>query len=116
MSVAETKVQVRRSGQEFRIVLRGELDYDDLEDVQAAREAADEAGAATTVVDLFEVAFADSMLLNELLHARQQHQAAGRSLVLQGPLQPAVRRLLTLSGTYDHFTITDNTHGTNGRR
>ncbi|GHD53624.1 STAS domain-containing protein [Streptomyces galbus] len=104
-----TKVQGTQRGGEFHLVLRGELDFDDAEDIQAAWDAAEAAGAAVTVVDLSQVSFADSMLLNELLHAHEHHQGAGRSLVLQGPLKPAVSRLLSLSGTREHFTITDHT-------
>lgn len=102
----EPKVHVTADQQVFVITVRGEVDYDDTEEFEAAREAADRAALPTTAVDLSQVTFADSMLLNALLSLRHRHEAAGRALVLLGPLQPAVDRLLSVSGTLEHFTIT----------
>ncbi|MGW4560935.1 STAS domain-containing protein [Streptomyces sp. NPDC004561] len=93
--------------QTFVVTVRGEVDHDDAEDFDAAWEAADRTALPVTAVDLSQVSFADSMLLNALLEARRRHLADGRDLVLLGPLQPAVTRLLTISGTIDHFTIVD---------
>ncbi|MFG2124392.1 STAS domain-containing protein [Streptomyces sp. NPDC048710] len=100
-----TNVHIVPHDQALYIILRGELDYDDADDVEAAWEAADLAALATTVVDLTQVTFADSMLLNALLEARHQHDSAERQFVLLGPLHPSVSRLLTISGTLEHFTI-----------
>ncbi|MEU5593311.1 STAS domain-containing protein [Streptomyces sp. NPDC020298] len=100
-----TNVHISRHDQALCIILRGELDHDDAEDVEAAWEAAGLAALATTVVDLTQVTFADSMLLNALLEARRQHESAGREFILLGPLHPSVNRLLTISGTLEHFTI-----------
>ncbi|WP_225828404.1 STAS domain-containing protein [Streptomyces naphthomycinicus] len=92
-------------GQLLLLGLRADgADYEDAEEFAAAWDAADEAGIPTTAVDLSRVVFADSMLLNALLMTRHRHAAAGRD-VLIGPLQPAVTRLLTVSGTLDQFTI-----------
>lgn len=101
----DSKVHVTHHDQALCIILRGELDHDDAEDLAAAWEAADLAESATTVVDVGQVTFADSMLLNALLTARRRHRAAGRELILLGPLHPSVRRLLTISGALEHFTI-----------
>ncbi|MFC9283324.1 STAS domain-containing protein [Streptomyces collinus] len=106
MSAAfETKVHVTRYEQVLVITVRGELDHDDAEAVDDAFAAADEAGLPTTAVDLSRVTFADSTLLNALLDTRRRHAVDGRELILLGPLQPAVTRLLTVTGTIDHFTI-----------
>ncbi|MGW3355452.1 STAS domain-containing protein [Streptomyces bungoensis] len=101
------KMHVTRHEQTFVLTVRGEVDYDDAEDFDAAWEAADKAALPVTAVDLSQVTFADSMLLNALLQARIRHQAAGRDLVLLGPLRPAIQRLLSISGTIHLFTISD---------
>ncbi|MFF5025272.1 STAS domain-containing protein [Streptomyces collinus] len=106
MSAAfETKVHVTRYEQVLVITVRGELDHDDAEALDDAFAAADEAGLPTTAVDLSRVTFADSTLLNTLLDTRRRHATDGRELVLLGPLQPAVTRLLTVTGTIAHFTV-----------
>ncbi|MFI9810393.1 STAS domain-containing protein [Streptomyces sp. NPDC052301] len=99
------KLHVTRHKQVLLITVSGEVDHEDAEEFAAVWDAADEAGLPTTAVDLSRVVFGDSMLLNALLMARHRHAAAGRDLILLGPLQPAVTRLLTISGTLDQFTI-----------
>ncbi|MER5861190.1 STAS domain-containing protein [Streptomyces sp. NPDC059688] len=101
----ETKVHVTRYEQVSLITMRGEVDHDDTDAVEAAFAEADQAAPCTTAVDLSQVTFVDSMLLNALLDAHRRHRADGRDLILLGPLQPAVHRLLSLSGTYGHFKI-----------
>ena len=101
----EIKVHVTRHEQTCVLTVRGEVDHDDGEDLEAAWEAADRAALPVTAVDLSQVSFADSMLLNALLGARRRHLADGRDLVVLGPLQPAVHRLLTISGTLDHVHV-----------
>ncbi|MEG8275379.1 STAS domain-containing protein [Streptomyces sp. AHA2] len=100
-----TKVHVTRLDQVVCVALRGELDFEDAEDVEAAWAAADRAGAPTTAVDLSRVEFADSMLLNALLDAQRRHAATDRTFVLLGPLNASVARLLEVTGTLEHFTI-----------
>lgn len=102
-----TKVHVSQHDLVVRITVGGELDHEDAEDVEAAWQVADRAGLPTTTVDLSRVTFADSMLLNALLTARHRHLTDGRELVLLGPLQPPVSRLLEISGTLGHFTVRD---------
>nr|WP_229862958.1 STAS domain-containing protein [Streptomyces galbus] len=89
------------------ITVRGEVDHDDTEDFVEAWAAADRAALPTTAVDLSQITFADSMLLNALLDARRRHADSGRELVLLGPLPPPVSRLLTVSGTLEHFAVAD---------
>ncbi|MEV5357114.1 STAS domain-containing protein [Streptomyces sp. NPDC052693] len=103
----DMKVHVTHHDQDVLITVRGELDYEDAESMETAWQAADRAGLPTTTVDLSQVTFADSMLLNALLEARRRHSATDRDFVLLGPLQPPVSRLLALSGTLEHFTIRD---------
>ncbi|WP_079177767.1 STAS domain-containing protein [Streptomyces mangrovisoli] len=98
-------MHVTRHQDIFVITVRGELDFDDAEDIDAAWEQAERAALPTTAVDLSQVTFADSMLLNGLLEARRRHAADGRELVLLGPLRPAVSRLLEVSGTLAYFTV-----------
>lgn len=100
-------VRIDRGEQTFVLTVRGEVDYDDAGEFERAWEAADRAAMPVTAVDLAEVTFADSMLLNALIRARHRHQADGRTLVLVGPLQTAVSRLLEISGTRELFTVTD---------
>ncbi|MFF8942129.1 STAS domain-containing protein [Streptomyces sp. NPDC014864] len=105
---SRTTVHVTRHPRVFEIAVRGEVDYDECDLLQAAWAEAEETALPVTVVDLSAVTFGDSALLNALLDARRRHSAAGRELVLLGPLHPAIRRLLTVSGTLEHFTVTDS--------
>ncbi|MET9117271.1 STAS domain-containing protein [Streptomyces longwoodensis] len=103
----DTKVHVTRHEDTFVITVRGEVDHDDEEDFVEAWAAADRAALPTTAVDLSQITFADSMLLNALLDARRRHAESDREFVLLGPLPPPVSRLLTVSGTLEHFAIAD---------
>ncbi|MER5560073.1 MULTISPECIES: STAS domain-containing protein [unclassified Streptomyces] len=102
------KVLVTRLDETLLITVSGDTDADDTDDFAAVWEAAHETGPTLTAVDLSAVGFADSMLLNALLEARSRHRAAGRPMVLLGPLPPGVHRLLSLSGVLEHFTIVEN--------
>ncbi|MEV5955223.1 STAS domain-containing protein [Streptomyces sp. NPDC051987] len=106
--------RVDRREQAFVLTVRGEVDYEDAGEFERAWEAADRAAMPVTVVDLAEVTFADSMLLNALIRARHRHQADGRALVLAGPLRSAVSRVLEISGTLELFTVTDGRPVTDG--
>ncbi|MFB8245591.1 STAS domain-containing protein [Streptomyces sp. NPDC055952] len=108
-SFESTKVHVTHLDQVVCVAVRGELDFEDAEDVAAAWTAADRSGLPTTAVDLSRVAFADSMLLNALLDARRRHEATGRTFVLLGPLNAPVSRLLEVTGTLGHFTVQNST-------
>ncbi|MFB7741157.1 STAS domain-containing protein [Streptomyces sp. NPDC056132] len=104
---SDGNIHVIRHGEVFVITLRGEVDHDDAPALQAAWDAADHAMLPTTALDLSQLLFGDSMLLSALLRAKHRHDADGRDLILLGPLQPAVHRLLDVSGTLDYFTIAD---------
>ncbi|MGW4910695.1 STAS domain-containing protein [Streptomyces sp. NPDC004270] len=103
----ELRVHIDRGEQTFVITVRGQVDYAEAEGFEQAWEAADRAAMPVTAVDLTQVTFADSMLLNALIEARLRHRATGRDLVLIGPLRPAVSRLLTITGAIRLFTITE---------
>ncbi|MEV5427968.1 STAS domain-containing protein [Streptomyces sp. NPDC052701] len=107
-SGSETTVRVTHHDRVLEITVRGDVDYDECDLLRAAWEQADEVALPTTVVDLSGVTFGDSGLLNALLDAERRHRDSARAFVLLGPLQRGVVRLLTLSGTLEHFTITDS--------
>ncbi|MFJ4716590.1 STAS domain-containing protein [Streptomyces sp. NPDC088785] len=71
--------------------------------------------AATTVVDLSSLKWADSALLNTLLTAQRELRREERQLLLRGPLQPVVRRLFELTGVTSYFTFTPDVRGADGR-
>ncbi|MFJ7147223.1 STAS domain-containing protein [Streptomyces sp. NPDC100445] len=103
-----TVVRVTRHRRVLEVTVRGEVDYDECDLLAAAWDEADERALPTTVVDLTGLTFGDSQLLRSLLDAHQRHRADGRAFVLLGPLQESVARLLTISGTREHFTLTDS--------
>ncbi|MCS0603025.1 STAS domain-containing protein [Streptomyces sp. LP11] len=103
-----TVVRVIRHERVFEVTVRGEMDYDESDLLGAAWDEADEHALPVTVVDLTLLTFGDSQLLRSLLDAHQRHRATDRAFVLLGPLHESVTRLLTISGTYDHFTITES--------
>ncbi|MFB6710324.1 STAS domain-containing protein [Streptomyces sp. NPDC056333] len=63
-----------------------------------------------TLLDLSEVTFADSTFLNQLIQALSDHTSIARPLVLTGPLQSAVRRLLEITGTDTFLPLADTAH------
>ncbi|KAA0934659.1 STAS domain-containing protein [Streptomyces apricus] len=89
----------------FVIRVAGEVESDDDEAFEEAWDEADAQGLAVTVVDLSQVRFGNSGLLNELLRGRSRHLLAGRSFVVAGPLSPPVERLFSVTGVYEHFTF-----------
>ncbi|MFD9497366.1 STAS domain-containing protein [Streptomyces sp. NPDC060005] len=80
----------------------------DFEEGEVLRSAMDETGGKplpVMVIDLSALTFADTAFLHWLLEARRAHEEAGTLLILAGPLGPQVTRLLTVTGTMDHFTV-----------
>ncbi len=88
------------------LVLGGEID---LATSGQFRAVVDEALAdqVSLVADVEEVTFMDSTMLRELLRAHRDLGAAGRRFILAAP-QPAVRRLLELTGTSGLFTVSQS--------
>ncbi|MFF3020188.1 STAS domain-containing protein [Streptomyces sp. NPDC057939] len=90
------------------IHLRGAVDADRGPGLVEALAEAAAGGSSRTVVDLSDTSFVDSHTLHALLDAQKLHRAAGRSLVLAGPLQVGVRRLFEVTGTGSAFRMTDS--------
>ncbi|WP_405704966.1 STAS domain-containing protein [Streptomyces xanthophaeus] len=101
----EHHVEVRPDEDGVRVIVCvGEFDQDTLEPLRTsgARAAADPA-VRRIVLDVSQVAFADSSMLNEMLLLLR----TGR-LVLAGPLPPQLSRLLDLTQARDLFPIADS--------
>ncbi|WP_420036402.1 STAS domain-containing protein [Streptomyces sp. cg28] len=89
-------------GDTVTIVVGGRLEWDD---ATLAVQLSDV--APVTIVDLRDLTWADSALLNALLHAQRHLRRADGRLILRGPLQPVVRRLFDLTGTASYFTFAE---------
>lgn len=100
----------RDSGVAVSLVrVRGDADGDSgAPELAEALGAASRKGAPRTVVDLSATGFADSAVLHVLLQARLEHERAGVTLVLAGPLSVTVRRLFDVTGTAGVFEIADS--------
>ncbi|MFI8194819.1 STAS domain-containing protein [Streptomyces sp. NPDC085946] len=92
----------------FVVAVAGEMDGDEKDLLTAAWDEAAVSKAATTVVDLSKVTFADSALLNSLLDAARRHRLKGSSLVLAGPLPHVIERMFAITGVMEHFTFADS--------
>ncbi|WP_411105245.1 STAS domain-containing protein [Streptomyces sp. cmx-4-9] len=84
------------------IVCRGEFDRDTLPPPTAALAAAVAHPSSRIIIDVAQVRFADSSMLNALLRAHR----TGR-LVLAGPLQRQLARLLEMTGASTVLAVTD---------
>lgn len=85
--------------------MAGDVDAESAPRLKTVLDAAGRAARPRTVVGLSRVLFADSANLHVLLGARQAHRELGALLVLAGPLQDGVERLLDVTGTTDSFVI-----------
>ncbi|MCW5253633.1 STAS domain-containing protein [Streptomyces sp. SHP 1-2] len=103
---AEARVAVTRTGGVRIARAGGEFDLDGTALLADALAVPGDEGAADTVLDLSDVAFADSAFLHTLLAARAAHRDAGRRLVLAGT-PPPVLRLLELTDVTRVFTLRD---------
>ncbi|MFE2926108.1 STAS domain-containing protein [Streptomyces goshikiensis] len=90
---------VRQDGQSMVLALRGELDYDSLEQLQEAgeRELVTGRAGGPLVIDCAELAFCDSSGIGALLGLHQQMSAQSRALRLAS-VPASVARLLELTG------------------
>ncbi|MCY0945777.1 MULTISPECIES: STAS domain-containing protein [Streptomyces] len=102
----QVEVQVHVLGDEDGvrvIVCAGEFDQETLEPLRAAcMAAADDPGVRRIVLDVTQVAFADSSMLNLMVRMLR----TGR-LVLAGPVPPRLGRLLDLTQARDLFPTAD---------
>ncbi|WP_449485987.1 STAS domain-containing protein [Streptomyces avidinii] len=85
------------------IHLQGELDDDSVPALDRALADAATNPSPRTLIDLSRMSFADSSILHALLNARQAHAAAGKTLVLAGPLHLAITRLFEVTNTGPAF-------------
>ena len=88
-------VEVVAADGRVMVHLRGEVDMSTVAEVRDSIEPF-LAPSQTVVLDLSEVTFADSSLLNVLVQARGELSKAGGSLLVRNP-SPSARRLLTLA-------------------
>ena len=88
------------------LVLAGEIDLATSGQFRGAVEDALRR-EGSVVIDMDEVTFMDSTMLRELLRAHKDLQGAGNRLVIAAA-QPAVRRLLELTGTSGLFELAED--------
>ncbi|WP_345700649.1 STAS domain-containing protein [Kitasatospora terrestris] len=84
---------------------QGELDWEDAQEFAQRLTTALARSPRLLVVDLAQVTFADSSVLQALLTAHRRTAEDGGRLVLAGPLPEAVRRLLDLASATGYFHI-----------
>lgn len=86
------------------IVCVGEFDQDTLQPLrESSAQAAADPGLRRIVLDVSQVAFADSSMLNQMLLLLR----TGR-LVLAGPIPPQLSRLLDLTEARSLFPVADS--------
>ena len=96
------------SGDVLTIRVAGAIDAGTCPDLVTALKSTAEPAVRRTVLDISRVDFADSSALHTLLAAQRAHRAAGREMVLAGPLSASLHRLFTVTGTDAFFTFTDS--------
>ncbi|MEE1930499.1 STAS domain-containing protein [Streptomyces sp. TRM 70351] len=89
----------------FSVRVVREIDVDSAPALEEALARALRSDTRRTVVDLSETVFADSTILHVLMEARRRHEAAGRPMVVAGPLSDVVRRLFDVTGTAAFFGL-----------
>ncbi|MEU6313805.1 STAS domain-containing protein [Streptomyces sp. NPDC047014] len=85
----------------FVVSCAGEFDQETVGELAAACDRVD-ADAGLVVLDVKDVAFADSSFLNTLIQLRNTGP-----LVLQGPLPDQLHRLLSVTGALPLFEVRD---------
>lgn len=97
-------IEVLTTGNQARIVARGEID---ITTEQALRDAAASAMASASggriVVDLQQVSFMDSSGLRALLQSRDAAEAAGTEFRITADAEGAVQRLFRAAAVTDWF-------------
>src|SRR5579863_10183951 len=104
--MASVGLSTREYGGYVVIALHGELDIVDASAVMAVLAAAG-AGNPRIIVDLAALEFIDCCALGVLGRVREQARQAGGDLLLAAPCGP-VRRILTLTGLIDVFSVHAN--------
>ncbi len=98
---------VDRSVRERAVVLALQGDLDMASAGQLVQAAADITPGSELIIDLRKLEFMDSSGLRTLMNLDLRAREEGWSVALAGP-QPAVMRLLTLTGFQDRVTILDD--------
>ncbi|MFD6299046.1 STAS domain-containing protein [Streptomyces sp. NPDC060235] len=98
-------VKVREHRGCWVLDVEGQADFDEGDVLRSAMEETNGKTLPAMVIDLSALTFADTAFLHWLLEAHRAHENAGTLLILAGPLSPQVVRLLTITGTIDHFTV-----------
>jgi anti-anti-sigma factor len=83
--------------------LRGEIDVSTADGVRALMAPA--VSGQRVIVDLADLAFMDCGALRVLVSVRTQYRRAGGDLLLAGPFQPIVLRLLCLTDVLNHWPV-----------
>lgn len=99
-------------GEVLVVLLGGELDLYNADEVRTVLADAVDAGTSRIVIDLAEVDFVDSTALGVLLEARSRLGADG--LALAGP-RLEIRRALEVSGLDRHLAVHDSIDQALGR-
>ncbi|MFA3843685.1 STAS domain-containing protein [Streptomyces aureus] len=111
MTSGRGKVRLDRRERVAVITPFGDVDLHNLAEVEEVlAQVLSDTSTDATLLDLSEVTFADSTFLNQLLQTLSDHTSTARPLVLTGPLQSAVRRLLEITGTDTILPLADTAH------
>ncbi len=86
------------------VAVRGEVDIDVVQDLEAAIDAAIRESVGAFIIDLSDLDFIDSSGIHVLLRARGLLSREDRALAVVCPYGP-VRRALELSGVSDLFVL-----------
>jgi anti-sigma B factor antagonist len=103
---------LQHRGDALVVLLGGELDLYNADEVRTVLAEAIDGGTSSIVVDLAEVEFVDSTALGVLLEARSRLGAEG--LALAGP-RLEIRRALEVSGLDRHLAVHDSVDQALGR-
>ncbi|MEV1026463.1 STAS domain-containing protein [Streptomyces sp. NPDC050264] len=109
-------IDVTRQNRVAVVSFRNAIDLDDAtEAALALSNARTDTSTAGTLLELADLTFADSTLLNVILRAHTEHQAALRPFVLTGPYHSGVQRLFEITGVTSILDLAD-THSDGVRR
>lgn len=107
MSLGEFSVE--QEDQAATIHLRGEFDLSNVREIEAAAFELVEAGVRELCLDLYEVSFVDSSMLNLLVNLRKRLRARGGAFRVEPNLQ--ITKLLELTGLGELFDLVDSPPG-----
>lgn len=103
MALGELDVELREDGATIR--LRGEFDLSNVRDVERAALEQLDTGVRELCLDVHEVTFMDSSMLNLLVELRRRLHTRRGELRIQPNLE--ITKLLELTGLGDLFDLVD---------